>query len=349
MGTCARCVLPDHYPNIRFTEVGICNFCTGHRSTSYAGKDALVRAIKKRKNPESPYDAILSLSGGRDSSFAAYYAVHELGLKIMGFTYDNGFMPKTTWDNIHNTVKILGIDHTICSSNHVKSSVHTILSGLTRKPSPAMVAFLCSGCQTGISQERDRLSLNLNCRVILTGGGEPENTFAEYLLSGSSARNKSNLVRGFLRELIANIYYLRPVVLASFFQEYWYRFVDRPKKTISLPLFRYIEWDEDQILTTITRELNWRIPEKMSTSWRADCKVNVIKQYLYREMLGFTKNDELLSQLIRNGAITRSEALARLEKENAINLELLSEIFTEIGIPVDRMYQALAKRKMKIT
>lgn len=345
MNRCSICVLPETYPNISFDENGICNFCNTHTNRKLIGIDMLLKGIRKYKNPLSPYDALVGMSGGRDSTYAAYYAVRELGLKVLGFTYDNGFMPKTTWENIHNAVNILGIDHQTIKLTNIKRSTAKVVKALSKKPSPAMTAFLCTGCHSGLTKAQEIIVKQTGCSNVLSGGGEPENSFAEYLLSGTRKRDKNGLIRGFLREILHNPIYLDPVLLFSFFKEFLSIFTRRKLKIHRYFLFLYIDWDEDKIVNTITSELNWKIPEKMSSSWRSDCNINVIKQYLYKETLGFTKNEELLSQLIRKGTISRNMALQRLEHENEIHPDLLAEIFQDLDIPITKLHLGMIKYK----
>jgi hypothetical protein len=336
-------VLPESYPNITFDGDGVCNYCVSFTPRNYPGKEALARQVNKRKGPSKKYDAVIGMSGGRDSSYAVYYAVRELGLKVLGYTFDNGFIPETTWENIHNAVSLLDIEHIVFSSKQVKDSVCGVMKGMIKKPSPAMVAFLCAGCDTGIHRGLDIITEQQDCRLVISGGGEPENTFAEYLLTGSSDRTRKKLVLGFIREIIINPYYLQPVLLVNFFREFLSRFRHRRTGYAKIDLFRYLEWDENLILHTIQGELNWRIPERMSSSWRSDCHVNVIRQFLYQRLLGFTKNNELLSQMIREKKITREQALIRLGSENSIDQSLLTEILNGINMPPDALAKALEK------
>lgn len=343
MKFCTKCVLPETYPNITFDEYGICNFCRDHSLPKYLGRDALVQRINQLKDPSGPYDAILGLSGGRDSTYAAYYVVRELGLKVVAFTFDNGFMPEMTWQNIQNTVRILGLDHKVIKSGTMKADTQRVLKALARKPSAAMAAFLCTGCTTGLTEGLNKISDELDCRLVIDGGGEPEMTFAEYLLTGDKTRRKSSLMKGFGKEVIGNPSYLTPQILASFSKEFISRFTHGQSNHNSIPLFKYIVWDEVLILKTITEELNWRIPDKMSSSWRSDCRVNVVRQYLYQELLGFTKNNELLSQLIRNGYMTREEAMDRLDRENQTDPEFLNEILVDLGMELHDLERGLKR------
>ena len=343
MKFCSKCVLPESYPNITFDEEGVCNFCRVHSSPTYLGKDALIQRINELKDPSCAYDAILGLSGGRDSTYAAYYLVREMGLNVVAFTFDNGFMPEMTRQNIQNTVRILGLDHKVIKSQTMKADTQRVLKALAKKPSPAMAAFLCTGCTTGLTEGFNKIADELDCRLVIDGGGEPEMTFAEYLLTGDKTRRKSSLIKGFGKEILGNSSYLTPQILASFSKEFISRFTHGRSNHTSIPLFKYIVWDEDVILKTITEELSWQVPDKMSSSWRSDCQVNVVRQYLYQELLGFTKNNELLSQLIRNGYMTREEALKRLNRENQTDPEFLTEILADLGVDPQDLERGLKK------
>jgi hypothetical protein len=105
-----------------------------------------------------------------------------------------------------------------------------------------------------------------------------------------------------------------------------------------LRLFEYIGWDEQKIVTVIQSELGWENYGYSESSWRSDCKISLLKNHLYSETLGFSKNDELVSNMIRLGVMTREEGLARVERENVYPEQFLREFFEEVGIPY-RTYQ----------
>ncbi|MEW6079440.1 MAG: hypothetical protein AB1724_16660, partial [Thermodesulfobacteriota bacterium] len=86
---CSTCILPESYPGIQFNEKGECHLCTGYQKPATKGEDALHRLLTSRKG--SRYDCLVTLSGGRDSSYVLYYAVKVLGLNTLALNYDNGF------------------------------------------------------------------------------------------------------------------------------------------------------------------------------------------------------------------------------------------------------------------
>jgi N-acetyl sugar amidotransferase len=105
-------------PEIRFDEKGVCSFCREYEKRAprvlppLETRDRVfadtIRRIKK-VGERGKYDCLVGLSGGLDSTYAAYLAV-KAGLRPLGVHVDNGW----NWDlavrNIQNAVKKLGID-----------------------------------------------------------------------------------------------------------------------------------------------------------------------------------------------------------------------------------------------
>lgn len=344
---CTRCILPESYPGIRFNEQGVCDSCLTHEKVQYRGEAELLKLVESLRNSGSEYDGIVALSGGRDSAFAAYYAVRFLNLRILAYNYDNGFMPEQTKENVKNIVDLLNIDLITDKNNHMKKNAKHIISCWVRNPSPGMVAVLCTGCQIGYQRGLVKTAKKYRIPMIILGSGEPEpeQSFAKKLLSFSPniKRRRLSLILGFMRETMRNPYYvLSPTYLTAFAREYFYRFVYKTDMRRGVPIFEFIEWNEEKIMSVITNELRWEKPPHSRSSWRADCNIHLLRQYLYKETLGFTKNEELLSGMIRENMITREESLKRAEYENVISEQFLTALFDELGINFPDLVIALS-------
>ena len=94
---CKRCVMDNSSDkSITFDENGFCNYCTKALSeintTVYfpneTGKRKLEEMISKvkKENKDKPYDCIMGLSGGLDSSYLAYLG-YTWGLRILEIRY----------------------------------------------------------------------------------------------------------------------------------------------------------------------------------------------------------------------------------------------------------------------
>jgi N-acetyl sugar amidotransferase len=115
---CARCVMDTTDPNIRFDEDGFCNHCCDAMAAlervrltpeeSQGHLDRIAANIKKESRGK-PYDCLIGLSGGVDSSYVAYLA-KQMGLRPVAVHFDNGWNSDLAVSNIEKIVKKLGFD-----------------------------------------------------------------------------------------------------------------------------------------------------------------------------------------------------------------------------------------------
>lgn len=350
MRRCTKCVLPETYPDIRFAANGECNICRTFSPYQYRGEAALREIVEPFRIHGGDYDCILALSGGRDSSYLLAYVVNELKLRPLAVTCDNGFMPYETKQSIANAVRILAVDHVYVRQSTTVSTFPPTLRAWQSRPDPATIAFLCNGCQGSIKRAilraaRDnRLGFVMGGGGFVGGGGEPERSFAEPLLRLGTRLfgARASLACGALIRLILNPAYVsNPSCLVSFAQEGYARFwLKYPKDLSVVGLFDFVEWNEDQIVSLIRERLRWTKPSYWPTTWRADCEVHWLKEYLYMQTLGFSKNDEILSGMVREGMITREEALARLRKVNELPKDFLAEFVAAHGVQFSQLRAA---------
>ena len=105
-------------PDIAFDEKGISNYYyeykkaeTEHVVTGEAGKrklESIVAEIKEA-GKHQPYDCIMGLSGGMDSTYVAYLT-KKLGLRPLAVHFDNGWNSELAVMNIENIVGKLGFN-----------------------------------------------------------------------------------------------------------------------------------------------------------------------------------------------------------------------------------------------
>ncbi len=112
MKTCEKCIIPDSYPKVTI-EDGICTLCKIHdRSPRFEkdplGKDKLLEKLTSRASDN--YDCVVPVSGGKDSTYALFYVVKELGLKPLAVSADSGFVVESAMENIENICEKLSVD-----------------------------------------------------------------------------------------------------------------------------------------------------------------------------------------------------------------------------------------------
>lgn len=116
---CTRCIMDTSAPDITFDDDGVCSYCTdfmvrkhgivaGDPAEREARLQDLVERIK-RHGRGKPYDCIIGVSGGVDSSWVLVRAI-ELGLRPLAVHMDNGWNSELAQNNIANLVRGLGVD-----------------------------------------------------------------------------------------------------------------------------------------------------------------------------------------------------------------------------------------------
>ncbi len=119
MAKCKRCLLPDLVTGADLDAAGVCTFCRSEAQTdSLAQNNArlarerdLEEALRECRG-KAEYDAVVCLSGGKDSIYLLHKLKVDYGLKVLAFTTDVN-IPKVAWKNITRTLTKLEIDHLI--------------------------------------------------------------------------------------------------------------------------------------------------------------------------------------------------------------------------------------------
>jgi len=113
---CERCGLPKGKFNVRLDRWGICNYCRhwDRQADAILDYDRYQIRLKERLDRfkgKYPYDAVVGLSGGKDSTYVLYRLIHGHGLDILAVTYDNGFLTDHARETVDEIVRNLGVDH----------------------------------------------------------------------------------------------------------------------------------------------------------------------------------------------------------------------------------------------
>jgi len=106
-------------PNIVFDEQGVCEYCNNFKKeiepnwhTDVRGENELAAIGEKIKaeGKSKDFDCIIGLSGGLDSSYAAYVVKEKMGLRPLLFHVDAGWNTDQAVGNIEKLVDGLGLD-----------------------------------------------------------------------------------------------------------------------------------------------------------------------------------------------------------------------------------------------
>lgn len=116
---CSQCVMDTSDSQIVFDENGVCDHCNGFKAhvlpnwhPDEQGKAMFREVVEKirREGSGKPFDSIIGMSGGLDSSYMLHLAVSEFGLRPLVFHVDGGWNTDIAVNNIQMLVDKLGLD-----------------------------------------------------------------------------------------------------------------------------------------------------------------------------------------------------------------------------------------------
>lgn len=340
---CKKCILPVTYPDIQLDKHGVCNFCLAasnekNRSRKRSESE-LGRIIKAYKGKSSKYDVIVGLSGGKDSSYVAYYLKTEYDVKILGMNYDIGYRSEYAVQNLETMANKLKIDLLTIRPNN--SFIKKLFAHFLRKRGE-----FCSVCNNlgyliGASFSwREKLSLGFS--PLMVGGWSKEYEFQHGVSVTSMDYFFENLTHELLEELIAQPFIEEKIVLgymklkdprqAQIGTEEHKQLGDYAMNFIQLP--DYVEWSIREIPHILSAGLDWKHPSDVHES-HFDCSLFPIKEYLKFKKYGLTQETIKNSVLIREGLMSREEALQKMVLEQTTEPEIFASFLHELGLSKD--------------
>ena len=319
MKRCSRCVLPESYPNIVIDEQGVCNQCHEYEPASYLGEEAL-RDLFAKTASSSQWDCLVPLSGGRDSTYTLYQLVRKYQRRVLVYNYDNGFVEPVAKENIQHIADELDVQVIYRKSKQdIQRQNVRWLTKLNIKKSPGHVqAYLCSGCRNGIWGGAFQVAEEYDIPLIVFGESTMESGGFKRILAPMFVPTLKEKLFFALRMPYHTLQ--RKKIENFLFEEF--PLPDPESKIKKINFFEFEEWDEKKIVSTIENEIGWQ-KKKGQSSWRFDCQIHALVNAIVYNLLGMTEKEELYSKLIREGKMTRNEALERIRRsDEEVDMEL---------------------------
>jgi glutamine---fructose-6-phosphate transaminase (isomerizing) len=348
---CTRCVLPETFPFVRFDADGVCAYCRTWKPIEVKGHEALLREVEPYRSRDGSPDVIVAFSGGRDSSYGLHYVKTVLGMNPIAFTYDWGLVTDLARRNCARVCGKLGVEHIIRSADisakrrYVRKNIEAWL----KKPELGMVSLFMAGDKEFYAHARKlRKETGVELVIFCSGNlieearyktglmGVPQDDDA-MVLPNMSLRNKLGMLWYFAKNYAKNPAYLNESLLDTA-NAFYQTFV---VKDDFLYLYHYLPWREDEIVGTIRREYDWEIATDTQTTWRIGDGTAAFYNYIYGTIAGFTEDESMLSNMVREGHLTRAEALERAREYSKPRWDSLREYAQLIGFSFEEAIQAI--------
>ncbi|MBN1920221.1 MAG: hypothetical protein JW892_03170 [Anaerolineae bacterium] len=340
---CSRCILPASLPSVELDEHGVCNHCRAYDAliaelarTREERNRNLETMVARAKQTRGAYDCMVTLSGGKDSTYALYLATKVLGVRCLCATLDNAYLSDHARTNIRNALEITGADHIMYRVN--PKTMKELYGAFVHECS-----MFCPVCNRGIAVTLLAFTKAFQIRLVFTGHGR----LASYLSIGRFPEIFEGGDLGFFRAVVEGkpmqeragpflmydyqnrldkfakgVARLMPEGLPR--RAWWsvharmrwllrHLGIERDWVHQTVNIYDYFDVTDDEIRSTLTEYMGWQAPTGKFE--HLDCTISDLK--LYADMLKFP---ELMRSTIKNagrvraGQMTREAALA-IEKE----------------------------------
>ena len=339
---CTKCILPETMPFISFNSEGVCNYCENYELRNIPkDKSLLFDLVEKYRKPNGN-DCLIPFSGGRDSCYGLHLAVKELKVKPLAYTYDWGMVTDLGRRNISRMCSKLGVENIIIAADISKKRKHIAnnISAWLKSPNLGMVSIFTAGDKhffrhiETVKKQND-ISLNLwginplEVTHFKAGflGVPPD--FEEKKVYSSGGLKQLNYQRLRFGAMTKSFGYFNSSIWDTISGEY-YRSYHRKKDYFHI--FDYWRWDEDVINDVLLNEYDWEMAKDTKTTWRIGDGTAAFYNYIYYTLAGFTEHDTFRSNQIREGQISRDEALKLVQDENKPRYPNLQWYLDTIGL-----------------
>ena len=292
--------------DISFDREGICNYYHEYKKAEkegvlkgQEGEEKIKKLADKIKadGRGKPYDCLIGLSGGVDSTYVAYL-VKQLGLRPLAVHLDNGWNSELAVKNVENIISRLGFDlYTLVVNweefrdiqlSYLRASVvdievvsdHAIFATMYKLAREQKIGYIISGT-------------NIVTEYIMPPG---------WLYYKMDFRNLEDI-----HDQYGKIK-LKTYPTFDFAKYVYYSAV---LKLTPVSILNYVPYDKAQVKEIIKKELDWR---DYGGKHYESIFTKFYQAYILPEKFHIDKRKAHLSTLICSGQLTREEALKELER-----------------------------------
>lgn len=339
---CSKCILPETMPFISFGAGGVCIYCENYVPRVVENRnEALSTMLESYLSQDENHRVIFPFSGGRDSSFGLHYLVNELGIKPVTYTYDWGMLTDLGRRNISLMCAQLGVENIVVAADipRKRENIRKNLQAWLRQPHLGMVNLLTAGdkhffqhiltLKKELTSSMNVWSFNpLETTHFKTGFLGVPPSFSDQKVYKTGIGPQISYQRKRFAVMAKNFRYLNASLWDTLGGEY---FRSVAKQSDLVQLFDFVPWEEKKV-DDVLADFGWEKASDTKTTWRIGDGTAAFYNYVFYVMAGFTEHDTFRSNQIREGQISRSNALQHVHDENRPRYENIRWYLDAIGL-----------------
>lgn len=301
---CSRCLMDDTVKGMPFDEIGECSFCRIHDELErkFPFNDETPKKLKlladkiKKEGKGKEYDCIVGVSGGRDSTYTLYNVV-KLGLRPLAVHFDNGWNSEIAVQNIKRATELLGVD------------LHTHVADWEEFKDLQRSFLFASVPDAEVPTDWIIFSVLFN---------EAALNNVKYIIHGHSFRTEGTTP---LTWTYMDGKYVKDVQkcfgrlnLKSFpnMSLTKYLYYSLIKKIQQIRILYYIPYNENEVLKILEEKLEW---SNYGDKHHESKYTAFFQAYILTRKFNIDKRKLHYSAKVRNGQLSRDEALKVIEKD----------------------------------
>ncbi|MGB4137732.1 MAG: N-acetyl sugar amidotransferase [Microbacterium sp.] len=308
---CTRTIMDTTDPGIVFDADGVCNYARNYdeymgkvvdRALSGAAEPELAALVAKikRSGKGKPYDCIIGVSGGVDSTYLLMRAV-DLGLRPLAVHFDSGWNSELAAGNIQNLIEATGVDlytHVVDWREMKDLQLSFFKASVANCDIPTDHAF----GWVAFNQAK-----KYGIKYILSGSNYASESIlpAAWGYTSDDARHLKAIQRRF-----GSVKLKTYPIMGRFRRLIWYPFIRGIKTERPLNLMPYVYKDAK---AAIAERVGWR---DYGGKHYESVFTRYFQGYYLPHKFGFDKRLAHYSSLIVSRQLTRDDALSLMETEN---------------------------------
>ncbi len=343
MAICKTCVLPDTYEGIEFDENGVCNYCrdaekaNNHEdSRDFFSEEELAARLAQYRDPRNKYDVLVPLSGGVDSCNALLTIVETFGLRALAFHNDQGYEDPQATENAREICRALDVDLIVAQQEF----------GFMRK----LYKYINESRITGLN------SCYVCGNILYINAIEVADHYGVPLIINGYSKGQSRQINdqnsgiGHLDKMVAMIEATGDSEFANAFMKK-FEILDKripyrskqdlqkppdPGKILFIPfyIFDFYKLDKSALRERIVSRCDWRPMTNSYPRRTTNCFMIWLNSYMDLKKMGYTCYHSEYAEHVRQGEISREQALddLRFEPPEGLVEKLAREVNMDLSL-----------------
>ena len=313
---CSRCIYDSRIPKIYFNAYGACNYCiqydqmTNEYPTGSVGMKFILKEVEqiKKDGIGKPYDVVIGVSGGADSSYILHLAKKKFGLRVLAAHFDNTYNSRIAVENIETVLEKLEIDlytHVVDNIQYQKIFKSFFKASVPEIDTPADIALATVHYEAA---EKYGIKHIWEGHSFRTEGISPPGWFymdAKYIEKIHEKYGDGNLGN-----------------LPILWLEKWIKWISVDKIKKFRPLY-FMDYNKEEVKLFLAKEYYWQWYGGHHMENRTAYFVN---NFYLPKKFGIDLRYSEFSALVRAGLMKRETALKKIKEQKPFDVDILEEI-----------------------